>query len=60
MRKLSAAIINHFSRTDDIYLRVAPVAAILDPTEDFHDSVHPNEEGYAKIAKCVYDTMRQF
>lgn len=58
MRKLAAAIIDHFAGTD--YLRVAPVVGILDPTEDFHNSVHPNAGGYAKMAKCVYDTMRQF
>lgn len=58
MRKLAAAVIAHFAGTS--YVRVAPVVAILDPTEDFRNSVHPNEGGYAKMAKCVYDTMRGF
>lgn len=58
MRKLSAAIIDHFA--DVANVRVAPVVGILDPTEDFHNSVHPNAGGYAKMAKCVYDTMRGF
>lgn len=55
MQKQNAAILDEFKSNGNV--RVVPCNLNLDSASDIADNVHPNTNGYQKIADTVYSTM---